>query len=79
MRNVEKIEYEVRDSVRGVVMGGSSKGLFLLLENEESAFAAFGTLPYGTEVVCTLLRKAVGRRLAEVSIDAVVGNELMVA
>ena len=51
-------ECNIRDGVRAVVIGGCSKGVFLRLENGQEAFASFGGLVSGTEVFCTVLKKA---------------------
>lgn len=61
----------VRDGVLGVVTGGCKTGVFLLLENGQEAFASFGWLNPGTEVLCTVLKKATKRWRALVTVDAV--------
>ena len=48
----------IRDGIRGTVIGGCSKGLFLALEDGQEAFAHFGGLTPGTTVLCTVLKKA---------------------
>ena len=69
-------DYNVRDGVRAVVTGGCSKGLFLRLENGQEAFASFGGLVPGTEVICTVLKKATERWRVLVAIDSVLEREL---
>lgn len=69
-------DYNVRDGVHAVVTGGCSKGLFLRLENGQEAFASFGGLVSGTEVLCTVLKKATERWRVLVSIDSVLEREL---
>lgn len=69
-------DYNVRDGVRAVVTGGCSKGLFLHLENGQEAFASFGGLVPGTEVICTVLKKATERWRVLVAIDSVLEREL---
>lgn len=69
-------DYNVRDGVRAVVTGGCSKGLFLRLENGQKAFASFGGLVPGTEVICTVLKKATERWRVLVAIDSVLEREL---
>lgn len=68
--------YDVRDGVHAVVTGGCNKGLFLRLENGQEAFASFGGLVSGTEVLCTVLKKATERWRVLVSIDSVLEREL---
>lgn len=72
----EDEDYCVRDGVRAVVTGGCSKGLFLRLENGQEAFASFGGLVPGTEVLCTGLKKATERWRVLVAIDSVLEREL---
>lgn len=69
-------DYNVQDGVHAVVTGGCSKGLFLCLENGQEAFASFGGLVLGTEVLCTVLKKATERWRVLVSIDSVLEREL---
>ena len=69
-------ECNIRDGVRAVVTGGCSKGLFLRLENGQEAFASFGSLVPGTEVLCTILKKATERWRVLVAIDSVFGSKL---
>ena len=71
--------YDIRDSVRGVVTGCSAKGVYLDLDNRQGAFAAYGSLPCGAEVFCTVLKKPTDRRPTLVAIDAVADNGLRVA
>ena len=59
-----------------VVTGGCSRGLFLRLENGQEAFASFGGLVPGTEVLCTVLKKATERWRVLVAIDSVLEREL---
>ena len=79
MWTAEELGCEIRDSVKGVVAGCSEKGVYLDLENGEGAFASFGTLPRGTEVFCTILKKPSDRFLTLVSIDSVMDAEVRVA
>lgn len=72
----EDDNYNVLDGVRAVVTGGCSKGLFLVLENGQEAFASFGGLSPATEVLCTVLKKSTERWRVLVSIDAVLEREL---
>lgn len=71
----EDDNYNVRDGVRAVVTSGCSKGLFLVLENGQEAFASFGGLSPGTEMLCTVLKKSTERWRVLVSIDAVLERE----
>ena len=79
MWNATENGYEIRDSVRGVVTGCSAKGVYLDLDNGQGAFATFGSLPCGTEVFCTVLKKPNERCLTLVAIDAVIDGWLRVA
>lgn len=72
----EDENYNVRDGVRAVVTGGCSKGVFLVLENGQEAFASFGGLTSGIEVLCTVLKKSTERWRVLVSIDAVLEREI---
>ena len=72
-------KYRVRDAVTGTVLGGTSNGLYIELENGESAFAHFGRLEVGTKVFCSVLRKATERWLTLVSIDSVMEEDFIAA
>lgn len=61
----------IRDGVRGTVIGGCSKGIFLTLEDGQEAFARFGGLNPGTTVLCTVLKKATEKWKVLVSIDSI--------
>lgn len=65
-------DFCVRDGVLGVVTGRCKTGVFLLLENGQEAFASFGWLNPGTEVLCTVFKKATERWRVLVVVDAVV-------
>ena len=65
----------IRD--KAVVTGGCSKGLFLRLENGQEAFASFGGLVPGTEVLCTVLKKATERWRVLVAIDSALEREIV--
>jgi hypothetical protein len=79
MWNAVESGYDIRDSVRGVVTGCSAKGVYLDLDNGQGAFATFGSLPCGSEVFCTVLKKPTDRWLTLVAIDAVVDDGRRVA
>ncbi len=72
----EDEDYNIRDGVRATVIGGCAKGLFLLLENGQEAFAYFGGLAPGTEVLCSVVGKATENLRVKVSIDSVLCGEL---
>lgn len=72
----EDDNYSVRDGVQAVVTGGCCKGLFLRLENGQEAFASFGGLAPGKEVLCTVLKKATERWRVLVAIDSVLERDL---
>ena len=61
----------IRDSVRGIVTGGCSRGIFLTLEDGQEAFARFGGLNPGATVYCTVLKNATEKRKVLVSIDSI--------
>lgn len=65
------VNFNIRDVVYGVVTGGCSKGLFLTLENGEEAFSYFGGLVPGSEVLCSVMKKANENLRVLVSIDSV--------
>lgn len=63
--------FNVRDGVHAVLIGECKMGLFLELENGQQAFASFGSLVPGTEVLCSVLKKSTEKLRVLVSIDAV--------
>ena len=69
---MQETNYNVRDSLMGIVTASTTKGIFLDLENGYSAFAHFDKLPIGSSVYCTILKKATERWLTLVSIDSVI-------
>ncbi|MGN0362495.1 MAG: hypothetical protein ACI4ET_06610 [Bilifractor sp.] len=71
-------EFNIRDSVCGVVTGGCRSGLFVRLEDGQEAFASFGGLYPGTKVICTVLKKATEKWRVLVAIDSVL-TEAVVA
>lgn len=73
------MELDIRDSVKAVVSCCTSKGVYLELENGQSAYAVFDRLPSGTGVYCTVLKKATERWLTLVSIDSVRYDKFLVA
>lgn len=72
MNQEKKIRYAVHDSVIGKVVYVTPKGLFLELDNGDTAYARFGPLKIGTTVYCTVLKRATGDRYyITVTIDSV--------
>ena len=72
MNQEKKIRYAVHDSVIGKVVYVTPKGLFLELDNGDTAYANFGPLKIGTKVYCTVRKKATGDRYyIYVTIDSV--------
>ncbi len=63
------------DSCYATVVGHSSRGLLLCLENGEVAFAFANALPKGTKVLATIVRKATERYCAKVKVDSLVNEE----
>ena len=74
-----KSSYQIGDSMRAVVIGNCSKGVYLDMEDGQEAFATFDPLPRGTRVFCTILKKQTERFRTFVAIDAVVGRGIMTA
>ncbi len=72
-------DFSVKDGVYGIITGGCKKGLFITLENGQEAFAEFGGYPYGTKVLCTVLKKATDKWRVFVSIDSVINEEAIAA
>ena len=70
----EALRNGVGDSCTGRVIGKDRGGLYLELANGDRAYARFGFLPIGTEVICSYL-KAPGRGFlfALVGIDSIPG------
>ncbi len=68
----------IRDGVYGVVTGGCSTGVFIELENGQSAFAKFGART-GQKVLCTVLRKAADTWRVLVTVDSLIGENPMAA
>ena len=71
---IEDEETNIRDGVRGAVTGGCSKGIFILLEDGQEAFASFGYLERGTEVLCSLLKKATDNWRVLVTVDSIIND-----
>ena len=69
--NYEEEGINIRDGVRGTVIGGCSKGIFLSLEDGQEAFAHFGGLNPGTIVLCTVLKKATEKWKVLVSLSLI--------
>ena len=70
---------DIRDAVYGVVTGNCSKGLFLELENGQQAFSHFGGLAPGSEVLCSVIKKATEKWRVLVSIDSVLTEAIVAA
>lgn len=81
MRTKEYVDNKlrIRDEVYGVVTSICRKGIFLELENGQSAFAYFGGLEVGDTVLCSLLRKATDTRKMLVAIDSVLKEDCLAA
>lgn len=75
MKHYDQPTYGIRDGCRAVVTGNCKKGIFLWLENDQQAFASFSGLDPGTEVLCTILKKATPEKHMLVTIDSVLRNE----
>ena len=79
MYNDIKSSYQIGDSMRAVVIGNCSKGVYLDMEDGQEAFAVFNPLPRGTRVFCTILKKPTERFRTLVAVDAVTGRGIMAA
>ena len=65
--------YEKYDSCYGSVVTTCRQGAFVVLDNDEEAFAfKFGNLRKGTKVFCTVLKEATEFKKKLVSIDSVI-------
>ena len=62
------------DSCYATVVGHSSRGLLLCLENGEIAFAFSNAIPKGTKVLATKIRNATERHRAKVTVDSLVNE-----
>jgi len=63
--------FNIGDGVTAVVTEKCKSGIFLQLENGQEAFARFGGLCPGTEVLCTVLKKATQTFRVLVTIDSI--------
>ena len=74
MWSVDQVDDDIHiwDDMYGVVTGSCSKGLFLMLENGQEAFSRFGSLAPGSEVLCSVIKKANENWRYLVSIDSVI-------
>ena len=60
----------VGDTCCGKVIGAGGKGVYVELENGQTAYAHGISLKSGTQVFCSLLRHATEESFAKVSIDS---------
>lgn len=68
-------KYERFDGCYATIIDKCSKGVFLLLDNNEMAYAKdFTTHRTGTKVLCTVLNSATDKFRTLVSIDSVVND-----
>lgn len=66
------VTYEKYDCCYGIITDKCSKGVFLLLDNDETAHAKdFTSHRSGTKVLCTILKTATDKFRTLVSIDSV--------
>lgn len=72
-------DFNARDGVYGVIIGSCKSGVFLKIENGQEAFASFGGLNPGTEVLCTVLKKATDKWRVLVAIDSVLRETAIAA
>lgn len=64
--------YEKYDCCYGIIIDKCSKGVFLLLDNDETVYAEdFTSHKSGTKVFCTVLKCATDKFKTFVSIDSV--------
>ncbi|MBQ7922517.1 MAG: hypothetical protein IJ325_08070 [Clostridia bacterium] len=71
MNNYYTAYNKVGDGCCGTITGRCKNGVFMTLEDGQTAFARFGGLPLGTKVYCTYLKPATEKLFALVSIDSV--------
>lgn len=62
-------DFEVRDDIRGIVINNTKTGTILILETGETAFAKFGGLEVGDEVICSIRKPAKDNLYMFVNID----------
>jgi len=68
--------FNIGDGVTAVVTEECKSGIFLRLENGQEAFAKFGGLCPGVEVLCTVLKKATKTFRVLVAIDSIFTQSL---
>ncbi|MBR4026430.1 MAG: hypothetical protein IKJ01_02575 [Lachnospiraceae bacterium] len=59
------------DAYEAIVKGNNRNGVFMVMENGESAFSFYGELPIGTKVIVSILKLANERFPARVAIESV--------
>ena len=79
MWNTYETRHEIKDTVKAVVTVCTKKGVYLKLDNGETAFAKFGNLQNGTEVLCSIVKYSTLEWPAFVTIDSVLSRDLMAA
>lgn len=72
--------YQKYDSCYGTITDKCSNGIFILLDNNEMAYAKnFTSHKSGTKVLCTILKNATKKFKTLVSVDSVANNYPYVA
>ncbi len=69
--NFKSEGYNINDEVFAVVTSCCNRGIFVNLENGETAFAHFTKLPKDTKVLCSIRKEARDNRCILVSVDSV--------
>ena len=65
-------QHELFDTCFGIIESKSSYGIYLILDNNQAAFAyGYTSIPIGTEVCCSIKKPAQGLKRIEVLIDSV--------
>lgn len=65
-------QYERFDTCYGIIEGKSKYGIYLILDNDQEAFAyGYTTIPIGSEICCSVRKPAKEQKRTEVLIDSV--------
>ena len=73
-------QYERFDTCYGIIEGKSKYGIYLILDNDQEAFAyGYTTIPIGSEICCSVRKPAKEQknRLIEITTDSSIQSEEM--
>ena len=79
MLNTTENKYNVYDCAKGTVIARSKKGIYLELDNGETAFAPFAPLADGTKVLCTIRKRSSSYWHLLATVDSVLDDRQKVA